>query len=115
MEIQNFITKFKKTFVYEVLSQTLTDEQLFAHTIKDGEVIWFKEQMRQMWTFSKARAVPDNSLSRLKNTITAHYDRINDVMHEEGYDDKSFGQLMALDFVEEAIDEMIEAQEPAND
>lgn len=59
MEIQNFITKFKKTFVYEVLSQTLTDEQLFAHTIKDGEVIWFKEQMRQMWTFYKAQAVPE--------------------------------------------------------
>lgn len=64
---------------------------------------------------AKAQAMPDNSLSRLKNTIAAHYDIINDVMHEEGYDDKSFGQLMALDFVEEVIDEMIEAQEPTND
>lgn len=64
---------------------------------------------------ARTQAIPDNSLSRLKNTITAHYDRLNDVMHQEGYSDKIFGQLMALDFVEEVIDEMIKAQEPAND
>jgi len=49
MDIQNFIAEFKKTFVYDLLSQTLTDEQLFEHTIDDDGVTWFKEQMRQMW------------------------------------------------------------------
>lgn len=61
-----------------------------------------------------AKAVPDNSLSRLKNTLTAQYDRLNDVMHQEGYSDKIFGQLMALDFVEEVIDEMIKAQDSSH-
>lgn len=50
MEIQEFIKRFKHTFVYELLLETLTDEQLFEHVIdKDGAVIWFKEQTRQMW------------------------------------------------------------------
>ena len=80
-------------------------ELLVAKAMKLGELY-----ERKKWQTAKAQAVPDNSLSKLKNTITAHYDRINDAMHEEGYDDKSFGQLMALDFVEEVIDEMIEAQ-----
>lgn len=44
-----------------------------------------------------------------------HYDRLNNVLHEEGYNDKIFGQLMGLDFVEEVIDEMIEAQERSHD
>lgn len=61
-----------------------------------------------------AKAVPDNSLSRLKNTLTAQYDRLNDVIHQEGYSDKIFGQLMALDFVEEVIDEMIKAQDSSH-
>ena len=49
MDIQNFIAEFKKTFVDDLLSQTLTDEQLFEHVIDDDGVTWFKEQMRQMW------------------------------------------------------------------
>ena len=67
------------------------------------------------WQAAKAQAVPGSFVSRLKSTIENHYDRINDVMHEEGYDDKSFGQLMALDFVEEVISEMTEAQEQSHD
>jgi hypothetical protein len=62
MEIQNFITEFKKTFVYDLLSQTLTDEQLFEHAIDGDGVTWFKEQMRQMWDLwqaAKAQAVPE--------------------------------------------------------
>ena len=59
-EIQRFIDQFKKTFVYEMLSQTLTDEQLFSHSIKDDGVIWFKEQMRQMWAIWLAgKTVPE--------------------------------------------------------
>ena len=30
MDIENFIAEFKKTFVYDLLSMTLKDEQLFA-------------------------------------------------------------------------------------
>lgn len=60
MDIQNFIAEFKKTFVYDLLSQTLTDEQLFEHAIDDDGVTWFKEQMRQMWLmWEKAQAVPE--------------------------------------------------------
>ncbi len=50
-------------------------------------------------------------VSKLKTTMENHYDRLNNVLHEEGYNDKIFGQLMGLDFVEEVIDEMIESQE----
>ena len=50
MDIQKFIERFKHTFVYELLSKTITDEQLFEHVIdKDGAPIWFKDQTRQMW------------------------------------------------------------------
>lgn len=62
MDIQNFITEFKKTFIYDLLSQTLTDEQLFEHAIDGDGVTWFKEQMRQMWDLwqaAKAQAVPE--------------------------------------------------------
>lgn len=62
MDIQNFITEFKKTFVYDLLSQTLTDEQLFEHAIDGDGVTWFKEQMRQMWDLwqaAKAQAIPE--------------------------------------------------------
>ena len=62
MDIQNFIAEFKKTFVYDLLSQTLTDEQLFEHAIDGDGVTWFKEQMRQMWDLwqaAKAQAVPE--------------------------------------------------------
>ena len=60
MQIQTFINEFKLTFVYDLLRQTLTDEQLFEHSVENGQVIWFKEQMRQMWLmWEKAQAVPE--------------------------------------------------------
>lgn len=60
MDIQKFIAEFKKTFVYDLLSRTLTDEQLFEHAIDDDGVTWFKEQMRQIWQLwntSKAQPI----------------------------------------------------------
>ena len=61
MKIQTFINEFKLTFVYDLLRQTLTDEQLFEHSVQDGQVTWFKEQMRQMWLmWEKAQAVPES-------------------------------------------------------
>lgn len=113
MEIQNFITKFKKTFVYEVLSQTLTDEQLFAHTIKDGEVIWFKEQMRQMWTFYKAQAVPEGfvlmPMELTENMVKSVW--LSDYM----LDFMRFRKSKFENALRGAYRIMIEAQEPAND
>ena len=61
MDIQDFITEFKKTFVYDLLSQTLSDEQLFEHVVDSDAVLWFKEQTRQMWLMwekAKAQSVP---------------------------------------------------------
>ena len=62
MKIQTFINEFKLTFVYALLRQTLTDDQLFEYSVQDGQVIWFKEQTRQMWhlwTTAAAEEVPD--------------------------------------------------------
>lgn len=60
MDIQNFIAEFKKTFIYDILSQTLSDEQLFEHVVDGDAVLWFKEQTRQMWLmWEKAQAVPE--------------------------------------------------------
>lgn len=76
------------------------------------KVIWLNGAW-WAWQAAKAQvvAVPHNFASRLKATMENHYDRLNNVLHEEGYNDKIFGQLMGLDFVEEVINEMIEAQE----
>ena len=61
MDIQNFIAEFKKTFVYDLLSQTLTDEQLFDHFVtENGDIVFLKEQTRQMWSmWQAAQAVPE--------------------------------------------------------
>lgn len=71
MGIENFIAEFKKTFVYDILSQTLSDEQLFERVVDGDAVLWFKEQTRQMWLmWEKAKAVPD--LSELQERIAGH-------------------------------------------
>ena len=62
MDVQNFIAEFKKTFVYDLLSMTLKDEQLFEHVVDGDSVLWFKEQTRQMWLMwekAQAQAVPE--------------------------------------------------------
>lgn len=50
MDIQNFIDEFKKTFVYDMLKDYVSDEKLFDHVIENTQVIWIKEQTRQMWS-----------------------------------------------------------------
>lgn len=63
MDIKNFTNAFKKTFAYTILSQTLTDEQLFDYFVmENGDIVFSKEQMRQIWSMwqaAKASAVPD--------------------------------------------------------
>ena len=81
MDIQNFIEEFKKTFVYDILSQTLSDEQLFEHVVDDDGVLWFKEQTRQMWSMwqaAKTKAVPDGYVVASTKDLNIIYDQIND-------------------------------------
>lgn len=61
MDIENFIAEFKKTFVYNVLKDYVTDEKLFDHFVMEsGDIVFLKEQTRQMWSMwqaAKAQAV----------------------------------------------------------
>ena len=62
MDIENFIAEFKKTFVYDMLKDYVSDEKLFDHVVEGTEVIWMKEQTRQMWSMwqaTKAQAIPE--------------------------------------------------------
>lgn len=119
MDIENFIAEFKKTFVYDLLSMTLKDEQLFEHMVDGDAVLWFKEQTRQMWLMwekAKAQAVPnvqqalnDRLLVRsIKEQVESHIAEIsvNDLFDK--------GWFAAMKCIQSNID-MLEAREPAND
>ncbi|WP_180146608.1 hypothetical protein [Acinetobacter sp. YH12052] len=76
MDIQNFIAEFKKTFVYDILSQTLSDEQLFERVVDGDAVLWFKEQTRQMWLMwekAKAQAVPEGFVLVSKDNLSVFW------------------------------------------
>ena len=76
MDIENFIAEFKKTFVYDMLSMSLKDEQLFEHVVDDDGVLWFKEQTRQMWSMwqaAKANAIPDGFVVVPRKSIEHWY------------------------------------------
>ena len=80
MDIENFIAEFKKTFVYDLLSMTLKDEQLFEHMVDGDAVLWFKEQTRQMWLMwekAKAQAVPEGFVEKTESN-THHYFKLKD-------------------------------------
>lgn len=101
MDIQNFITEFKKTFVYDLLSMTLKDEQLFEHIIDDDGVTWFKEQTRQMWEMwqqAQKVVVPDTHV-----TIEPTIKMIKKAEH--------FYIVKGMNIFEAVV----RAQEPAND
>ena len=76
MDIENFIAEFKKTFVYDMLSMSLKDEQLFEHVVDGDGVLWFKEQTRQMWSMwqaAKANAIPDGFVVVPRKSIEHWY------------------------------------------
>lgn len=51
-QIENFIAAFKDLWIYELLAETLSDDALFEHSVKEnGTVVWMKEQTRQIWKF----------------------------------------------------------------
>ena len=90
MGIENFIAEFKKTFVYDMLKDYVSDEKLFDHVVEGTEVIWMKEQTRQMWSMWQAA----------KADAPGHIT----VTHER------FQELIAI-----GVKAALESQEPAND
>ena len=118
MDIQNFIAEFKKTFVYDILSQTLSDEQLFEHVVDGDAVLWFKEQTRQMWLMwgkAQAQAMPDTY-----TPIVLALEDVQSKIAQASFltmDADNENEVYAVDANElhEYIAELIEAQEPAND
>lgn len=93
MDIQNFIAEFKKTFVYDLLSQTLTDEQLFEHTIDDDGVTWFKEQMRQMWGLWQAVKFQEKQWINVEERMPEQGQKVlifRPHAHEKPHEDPSF-------------------------
>lgn len=67
MDIQNFIAEFKKTFVYDMLKDYVTDEKLFDHFVtENGDIVFLKEQTRQMWSmWQAAKAQSDKKIKLL--------------------------------------------------
>ncbi len=110
MGIQNFITEFKKTFVYDLLSMTLKDEQLFEHFIDGDKVIWFKEQTRQMWELwqqAQKVAVPEGFV--LVPMVPS--ERMINAVHQCYEGEAYLPYSLYSEFVNQAIIERMEAQE----
>lgn len=75
MDIENFIAEFKKTFVYDMLKDYVTDEKLFDHFVtENGDIVFLKEQTRQMWSmWQAAKAIPDGFVLVPKSEIGHYY------------------------------------------
>lgn len=120
MDIQNFIDEFKQTFVYDMLSQTLTDDQIFDHFVgKNGEIIWSREQMRQIWKFAKSQAMPDGFVLIAKEPAQKFKDNLENLLFslwigDHGCDWDGFVNVNAID-PDEVWQLAIESQEPAHD
>lgn len=118
MDIENFIAEFKKTFVYDILSQTLSDEQLFERVVDGDSVLWFKEQTRQMWLMwekAKAQAVPEGFVvvsQRDLLELTIVINAVDLATHTESKTNevREMWQQVALKLMALGI-----SQEPAND
>lgn len=112
MDIENFIAEFKKTFVYDILSQTLSDEQLFEHVVDGDAVLWFKEQTRQMWLmWEKAQAVPEGFvlIKDDTKTVVAIERMVEQQVEASGMDSRRLERLDGWKIIEAAV----KAQEPA--
>lgn len=116
MDIENFIAEFKKTFVYDLLSMTLKDEQLFEHMVDGDAVLWFKEQTRQMWLMwekAKSQAVPEGFvlIKDDTKTVVAIERMVEQQVEASGMDSRRLERLDGWKIIEAAV----KAQEPAND
>lgn len=116
MDIENFIAEFKKTFVYDLLSMTLKDEQLFEHMVDGDAVLWFKEQTRQMWLMwekAKAQVVPEGFvlIKDDTKTVVAIERMVEQQVEASGMDSRRLERLDGWKIIEAAV----KAQEQAND
>lgn len=116
MDIQSFIAEFKKTFVYDLLSMTLKDEQLFEHVVDGDSVLWFKEQTRQMWLMwekAQAQAVPKGFvlIKDDTKTVVAIERMVEQQVEASGMDSRRLERLDGWKIIEAAV----RAREPAND
>lgn len=107
---EEFIKRFKSTFVYDLLSQTLTDEQLFEHVIDPVEgIIWFKDQTRQMWFMwqqAQKVAVPDGFVLVEKKILLEGVNKIEQLFEEDSL--LALGELLPI---QQGLKAMVEAQE----
>lgn len=119
MDIENFIAEFKKTFVYDLLSMTLKDEQLFEHVVDGDSVLWFKEQTRQMWLMwekAKAQAVPEGFVLISAEQLSQWGHMANYAEQygcPECYEARGYAHSLACEI--NAYFNVSEAQEPANE
>ena len=116
MDIENFIAEFKKTFVCDMLSMSLKDEQLFEHVVDDDGVLWFKEQTRQMWSMwqaAEAKAVPEGFvlIKDDTKTVVAIERMVEQQVEASGMDSRRLERLDGWKIIEAAV----EAQEQTND
>ena len=79
MDIQNFIAEFKKTFIYDMLCESLEDEQLFEHSIVGDKVVWFKVQTSQMWSMWQAAQA---DTANQPNQMTISFDRFEELINK---------------------------------
>ncbi len=112
MDIQNFIEEFKKNFVYDMLSQTLTDEQLFDYFVMDnGDIVFSKEQVRQMWSMwqaAKADLMPDQiDINSMLHDIDCYFD--------SGLSNTERTANNLIQSIYEKLTGEVKAQEPSNE
>ena len=119
MDIENFIAEFKKTFVYDILSQTLSDEQLFERVVDGDAVLWFKEQTRQMWLMwekAQAQAVPKGFILVSAEQMS-QWGHMANCAEEYGcpecFEARGYAHNLGCEI--NAYFNVSEAQEPAND
>lgn len=113
MDIENFIAEFKKTFVYDMLKDYVTDEKLFDHVVEGTEVIWMKEQTRQMWSMwqaAKAQAIPEGFVVVQKEPTQELLNKMQDFFVGAFENGLTGGQSIHCAYIA-----MIEAREQAND
>ena len=89
MDIENFIAEFKKTFVYNMLKDYVTDEKLFDHFVtENGDIVFLKEQTRQIW--SMWQAAKAHEAEKLKGCVVVPVEP-TEAMIEAGNDANECG------------------------
>lgn len=141
-EIDHFINEAKKSYIVERWAVSYENSNPFSHTINDkNEVWWMKAQARQLWEFwqaaiarmevrintldeillnqgealaqAKAQAVPDGFVAVNKKDLVKVLNCVTDDLLIDTDSLEEFKKIESL--VQDEIDEMFKAWEPAND